>query len=71
MHHTYTYMYYSHNYIHMDIHIHEGKDASLNTDDVGVTHAVVLKLLEHLENHGHHIYMDNYYSSPALFQNFR
>ena len=36
-----------------------------------MTHAVVLKLLEGLENHGHHIYMDNYYTSPSLFQNLR
>ena len=40
-------------------------------DDVGVTHAVVLKLLEGLEHRGHHIYMDNYYTSPALFQDLR
>ena len=38
-----------------------GKDTSLNTDNVGVTHAVVLKLLKGLEHRGHHIYMDNYY----------
>ena len=33
----------------------------------GLTHAVGLKLLEGLEHHGHHIYTNNYYSSPALF----
>ena len=36
-----------------------------------MTHAVLLKLLEGLENRGHHVYMDNYYSSPSLFQNLR
>ena len=36
-----------------------------------MTHAAVLKLLEGLENRGHHVYMDNYYSSPSLFQNLR
>ena len=36
-----------------------------------MTHTVVLKLLEGLENRGHHVYMDNYYSSPSLFQNLR
>ena len=36
-----------------------------------MTHAVVLKLLEGLGNRGHHVYMDNYYSSPSLFQNLR
>ena len=48
-----------------------GKDTSLDTDDGGVTHAVVLKLLEGLENRGHHVYMDNYYSSPHLFHCMR
>ena len=36
-----------------------------------MTHTVVLKLLEGLENRGHHVYMDNYYSSPSLFQHLR
>ena len=31
-------------------------------------HAVVLKLLEGMENGKHNIYMDNYYSSPELFR---
>ena len=48
-----------------------GKDTSLDTDNCSVTHAVVLKLLENLENRGHHVYMDNYYTSPSLFQNLR
>ena len=52
-------------------HVHTGKDSSLNTDDVGVTHAVVRKLLEGLEGRGHHVYIDNFYSSPALFQDLR
>ena len=30
-------------------------------------HAVVLSLLEGLEGRGHHVYMDNYYTAPALF----
>ena len=46
---------------------HTGKDNSLDTQQVGVTHAVVLKLVEVLEGRGNHIYMDNYYSSPHLF----
>ena len=36
-----------------------------------MTHAVVLKLLEGLEYRGHHVYMDNYYSSPSLFQDLK
>ena len=34
---------------------------------VGLSHAIVTKLLEGLENRGHHLYVDNFYSSPALF----
>ena len=34
---------------------------------MGVTHATVLKLVEGLESKGHHLYCDNYYTSPALF----
>ena len=34
-------------------------------------HAVVLKLLDGLEHKGHHVYMDNYYTSPALFAELR
>ena len=51
-----------------DIHILTitGKDNSLDESN-GVTHAVVLKLVEGLENRGHHLYCDNYYSSPILF----
>ena len=37
----------------------------------GLTYAVVLKLLEGLENKGHHLYCDNYYSSPTLFTDLR
>ena len=46
---------------------HTRKDNSLDTSEVGATHAVVLKLLEGLEGRGHHVYTDNYYSSPDLF----
>ena len=46
---------------------HTGKDDSLDTSEVGATHAVVLKLLEGLEDGGHRVYTDNYYSNPALF----
>ena len=62
---TYTCM---HTFTH---YTHTGKDTSLDRDDVGVTYAVVLKMLEGLENRGHHVYMDNFYTSPALFQDLR
>ena len=31
------------------------------------SHAIVIALLEGLEGRGHHLYMDYFYSSPALF----
>ena len=37
----------------------------------GYPHAVVLALLEGLEGRGHHIFTNNYYSSPALFADLR
>ena len=43
-----------------------GKDTSLD-DSNGATHGVVLKLIEGIEHRGHHVYMDNYYTSPTLF----
>ncbi len=36
-----------------------------------VTYAVVLKLVEGLEQKGHHLYCDNYYTSPTLFSSLR
>ena len=42
------------------------KDDSLDTSAVGMTHAVVVKLLEGLEGRGHHVYTDNFYSSGDL-----
>ena len=35
------------------------------------SHAVVVSLLEGLEGRGHHVYMDNYYTAPALFTELR
>ena len=33
----------------------------------GVTQAVVLSLVESFHHKGHHLYMDNLYTSPTLF----
>ena len=49
------------------MHPTTGKDDSLAITNNGLTHAVVMKLLEGVEHRGHHIYTDNYYTSPALF----
>ena len=45
-----------------------GNDDTLNlSKDRTVTQAVVMRLLKSLTETGHHIYMDNYYTSPNLF----
>ena len=48
-----------------------GKDESLQHGGRGHTHAIVVALLEGLEGRGHHVYVDNYYTSPALFTELR
>ena len=48
-----------------------GKDESLDCTGRNHTHAVVMALVEKLRGRGHHIYTDNFYSSPALFAELR
>ena len=47
-----------------------GKDDTFDTTK-GATYAVVMKLVQGLENKGHYIYCDNYYSSPTPFTDLR
>ena len=42
--------------------IHANKQERALDASSGVTHAVVLKLIEGLEQKGHHVCIDNYYS---------
>ena len=60
----------------LGFHVYTGKDSSCISNsskpldpDCTKTTRVVLGLLEEakLLDKGHHIYMDNYYSSPELF----
>lgn len=44
-----------------------GKDDTLAQDGKGLAYSIVIKLLEGLEERGHHVYMDNWYTSTALF----
>ena len=44
-----------------------GKDDLLGTADVGMTQAVVMRLVDPIKGRGNHIYTDNYYTSPQLF----
>ena len=46
-----------------------GKDSSLDTSCGSAIDATVFRLLEGLENKGHHVYTDNYYSNPNYIQN--
>ena len=48
-----------------------GKDKTLPLGEQSYPHAVVLDLLKGLERRGHHVYVDNYYTSPALFSDLR
>ena len=43
-----------------------GKDDTSSTD-LGITSGVVLRLVEPICGHGHHVYMDNLYTSPTLY----
>ena len=43
-----------------------GKDDTPDTTK-DQTHAVVMKWVEGLKHKGHHLYCDNFYSSPDLF----
>ena len=58
-------------YIHVPFTFLSGKDESLHIGDRGLTHALVVALLDGLEGRGHHVYTDNYYYSPALFTDLR
>ena len=46
-----------------------GRDDTLAaTNERNVTHCTVMNLLKGYEHKNHHIYMDNYYTSPSLFK---
>ena len=44
-----------------------GKDDSLRATDTRMMHAVVMRLVDPIKGRGHHVYVDNYYTSPQLF----
>ena len=49
--------------------LYTGKSANEEAQaDVGLTHRVVTDLVDVIYDKGHIIYMDNYFSSPALFE---
>lgn len=48
-----------------------GKENDSTPSDKGLSHRVVLSLVSGLENKGYHVFTDNFYSSPALFNDLR
>ena len=53
--------------------LHTGKEDDSHTSSQSLAHRVVLDLLDNdrLKNKGYHVYMDNFYTSPALFRDLR
>ena len=47
--------------------VYLGKDRQRTAQHVTATHATVTELTRKIEGHGHKLYMDNFFSSPELF----
>jgi len=47
--------------------VYLGKQRLLATQKMSATHGIVLELVRRVEGLGHKLYMDSYFSSPALF----
>jgi len=47
--------------------VYLGKQRLLATQKMSATHGTVLELVRRVEGLGHKLYMDSYFSSPALF----
>jgi hypothetical protein len=50
-----------------DMKVYLGKDSDNATEDMTATHATVQSLVRRVEEVGHKLFMDNLFSSPALF----
>jgi hypothetical protein len=50
-----------------DMSVYLGKQKQLATQKITATHGTVLKLVRRVEGVCHKLYMDNYFSSPPLF----
>src|SRR5215469_5043098 len=50
-----------------DMSVYLGKQRLLATQEISATHGTVLELVRRVEGLGHKLYMDSYFSSPALF----
>ena len=49
--------------------IYSGKRTDNVDSGVGVTHATVIHMVQPCIDRGHHMYFDNYYTSPAVLKN--
>jgi len=50
-----------------DMRVYLGRGSHFSTDNMTVTHATVKHLTSRVEGLGHKIFMDNFFSSPRLF----
>ena len=50
-----------------DMKVYLGKDTQRMAQHVTATHQTVTELKRKIEGHGHKLYMDNFFSSPELF----
>ena len=48
--------------------VYLGKDSHSATDEMTATHATVRHMTRRVEGLGHKIFMDNFFSSPRLFE---
>ena len=47
--------------------VYTGKGSGMNDEDLGLGENVVMKLTQHLQHKGYHIFCDNFFTSPTLF----
>jgi len=50
-----------------DMRVYLGRDSHSATDDMTATHTIVRLLTSRVEGVGHKLFMDNFFSSPRLF----
>jgi hypothetical protein len=54
-----------------DMRVYFGKDSHFATDDMTATHTTVRHLTHRVEGLGHKLFMDNFFSSPRLFDDLK